>query len=341
MGGNALKNQITTRRYNREEFDKLSNEILGKSISVFPDAKIIPFYKNKESFGDLDIIVSIPPGFNYSFINHFIEKTFRPAGYSYNDKVYSFNVEELQVDLITVEPENYNTCLNYFSYNDLGNFVGRVAKGIFDLKYGHDGLTMPVRLENNNTLGYATVSKDTTAILSVLGFDPERFFAGFNELEEIFNYVIKSRYFKKDLFDLENLNHINRTRNRKRDSYMKFLEYIKVNNPPDREEVFSGMPGRIEMDYFIAYSGALEVRDELIKAELRRKEISNKFNGNLVMEWTGLKRKELNEVLKGYKFWRGMFSDFKSWEDFVENSPPEKIKENFMKFYQSTKEKND
>ena len=57
MGGKALKS-IQTIRINRCQFDSLSNKICEKLKEKFTLIGIPTFYRNKETFGDIDILVS-------------------------------------------------------------------------------------------------------------------------------------------------------------------------------------------------------------------------------------------------------------------------------------------
>mgnify|MGYP003660312987 CR=1 FL=1 len=57
MGGRALK-LVDTRRISRLEFDKISKEIMGILKLTFNKIGIPFFYKKKESFGDIDFVIS-------------------------------------------------------------------------------------------------------------------------------------------------------------------------------------------------------------------------------------------------------------------------------------------
>jgi hypothetical protein len=128
MGGLALKGENTkTRRYERAEFDVITIELLDILSKDFEKAMMPLFYNNKKSFGDADILVSTE-GFNKNMREYIIE-TFNPTEIYHNDNCYSFDYKELQVDLITTNAEDYESNWNYLSYNDLGNFIGRIAQG--------------------------------------------------------------------------------------------------------------------------------------------------------------------------------------------------------------------
>ena len=65
MGGNALKHTFT-RRFDRVEYMQVSSEALLRLLSSVDgnvtNAHIIPAYREKESFGDLDILYTTKDG---------------------------------------------------------------------------------------------------------------------------------------------------------------------------------------------------------------------------------------------------------------------------------------
>lgn len=241
MGGNAIK-QTFVRRYARVEFEALSTEVLEKLAAfagtVYSDFQIIPYYRNKPSFGDMDVILrsTVPKSeIDHSHIIDVIYALFGTLDVSVNDGVYSFPYKELQIDLVFTNPEDYESSIAYFSYNDLGNLLGRIAKSAFNVSYGHKGLHFKARETGSHLVQDITITKDTGEILKLLGLNHETFLKGFDELQEIYDYVVSSPFFRKSFFNLDSLNHINRVRNRKRASYMGFLLYIK--DLPDLPEI--------------------------------------------------------------------------------------------------------
>lgn len=308
MGGLALKT-AHTRRYERAEFDIISVELLNTLRQTFKRVAMPLFYKNKKSFGDADLIVSME-GFNGN-VRDYITNTFNPTEIFHNGNCYSFDYKELQVDLITLAPEHFDSNEMYLSYNDLGNFIGRIAQG-FGLKYGQEGLWYEHYYKGMN-IGRIQVSKDYREIFKFLGLSYERWEAGFDELEDIFNYIATSTYFNWNMFQLSKLNKINRERNLKRKSYMSFLEWMETN---------------IKNDEYWAQSHSFEYKDmslddksayvdEIAKAfpnsdimtEIRRLEyeeckslyIKAKFNGGDVMRKYGLEGKALGDAMSGFK----------------------------------------
>lgn len=125
MGGRALKNTVT-RRYDRAEFEVISQELIDILKETFDRVTMPLFYKNKETFGDADILVTSN---EFPQMREYIENTFKPNEIFHNGNCWSFDYKELQVDIITCGPEHFDSNAMYLSYNDLGNFIGRLAHG--------------------------------------------------------------------------------------------------------------------------------------------------------------------------------------------------------------------
>ena len=81
------------------------------------------------------------------------------------------------------------------------------------------------------------VTKDFDKALKFLGFDVERFKQGFNNMNEVFEFVASSTFFNKDAFLFENRNHKARARDKKRSNYLAALAYFK--NKKDRKKQLS------------------------------------------------------------------------------------------------------
>jgi len=327
MGGRALKN-TTTRRYDRKEFDVISIELMDMLKNDFKRVLMPLFYTNKESFGDADIIVSMED-FTQDMRKYIMDK-FHPNEIFHNGNCWSFDYKELQVDLITVSAEDFDTNAMYLSYNDLGNYIGKIAHG-FGLKYGQQGLTYDHYFKGSN-IGRVIISKDYDKIYEFLGLSYDRWKKGFNELEDIFKFISESPYFNWEYLQLENNNRINRERDAKRKSYMSFLEYID-NNCKDDDHCY-----QYEEDKSVYVKKVSEFFPECnIEIEIRRMEyeyckslyIKAKFNGGEVMRRYGLKDKELGDAIAGFKNVIGGVFQNESYEDYILNNTVEHIYSDF------------
>ncbi len=330
MGGKALKNTFT-RRYEKAEFFKLAEELVPKIRSIFvTEAEVIQAYKAKDTFGDMDILVLSEPGNPHlSDIRGLILEHFgteiSPIEIHHNGNCWSFAHQELQIDLILTPRENWIPSQVFFSFNDLGKFMGKIYHK-FGLKYGYDGLKMPYNFEGKK-VGTIQISKDMEKIFEFIGCPWKKFQDGFENLEEIFQYVINSSYFDYTAFQMENLNSINKNRNKRRKVYTEFLQYLKDHNitktndwAEDKSTYWK------EINTYFPEANLLENIKKLEKKENLRQELATKFNGNLVMEkFPKLQGPALGKAI-------GLFQNkFANFDEFITDHTSEEIMTEFEK----------
>lgn len=269
MGGNATKN-FGTERLPQEDYHKIIRLISNVLKSDFNKQSkngngevnfaFIPAYKEKTDFGDVDLLLTGDLKTDF-VINHILnnEEYFRINGIVNSGGINSLAIQVVledntltgpfQLDLIYQnQKEIFDFSLNYFSYNDMGNLIGRVAAA-YGLKFGHDGLHQRLYLnkegEFQNVYALKTqreenqqskdlfiksevlITRDFDKALKLLGYDPERFKLGFNTVNDIFEYATSTKLFQKNFFDLENRNHKSSRRDKKRIMYNEFIKYIE------------------------------------------------------------------------------------------------------------------
>lgn len=327
MGGLALKN-TPTRRYERAEFETVTNELTATLRKTFKRVEMPLFYRKKESFGDADYILSMD-GYDGN-MREYITETFSPNEIFHNGNCWTFDYHQLQVDLITVSGAHFDSNYNYLSYNDLGNYIGKIAHG-FGFKYGQEGLMYDHYFKGSN-IGRIIVSKNYDKIYEFLGLDYNRWKQGFDTLEEIFEFVSTSKYFNWEYLQLENNNRVNRERDVKRKSYMSFLDYIEEHVKDDNHRY------EYEKNKSVYVDKAAKFFPEAgIELEIRRLEYENckslyiksKFNGGDVMMRYGLKGKELGDAMTGFKTVIGNIFANESYEDYIINNSVEQIYSDF------------
>lgn len=294
MGGSALS--FETRRVKRDEYDMIVDTIKriikrsGIDVSQISD---IPFYREKESFGDIDfLIVSDEPN-----RRDWISRLFTPKEIYHNTNVYSFDYKDVQIDFIFTSLESYQPSIHYFSYNDLGNLIGRIAHKM-GLKYGHDGLWYTMR-DGDYVVADILLSRDVDKILPFLGYAPKKFHEGFDSLLEIFEYVVSSPYYNYEIFDLENRNYRARTRDRKRKTYTEFLKWAQEN--PKKDLYQWNKDKSVYLDNILDTFGVREIYEAHYVANEQRKRLKEVFNGNIVSSITGLTGKELGAFMTKFK----------------------------------------
>lgn len=295
MGGNALKN-CETRRYDADEYFELANEVGYRLTTLFADTPMmdIKAYRNKESFGDLDLVIvsdSLPSNWVAEVVNNFGPKEFVKNG-----NVLSFEFKEFQVDLITVPFSEYDTSLNYFAYNDLGNLLGRIAHSI-GLKLGHDGLSYNWRIDSYQFKN-EVISTNWEEICNVLGVSYERYCQGFDTLEDIFEFVVASPFFHSDIYLLENRNNYARTRDKKRKTYTEFLNWIEDYDHTEAQAVNKTTRDTLPKDvwlphHFTHINGFYETYNRVQAEWAEETKFKSRYNGDVVKKITGLDKQEL------------------------------------------------
>lgn len=302
MGGNALKT-VTTRRYEREEYEALCTEVQDKICNYGYWNFVIPAYKNKPSFGDMDILVDSQVDAHALITEAFSDHGAREI--VANGNVYSFDYKEFQIDLIKTSLEDVGTSLRYFAFNDLGNLLGRVAHKM-GFKLGHKGLSVIVK-DGDYVIDEFIISKTFNDILRFMGYDPEGY-GHFNDLIDIFKFTSSTPFFNKDIYLLDNRNNKSRVRDAKRPSYTAFLKWLEEQDDlpayqwPSVEErggrrLTEEMLDRAE-EFF---PGTKTKVNQLFERAALVKRSHAKWNGEVAMELSGLNGKELGQYMMNVK----------------------------------------
>jgi hypothetical protein len=327
MGGRALKS-TQTRRCSREEFDILSLDLKKLLKLRFNKVAIPMFYNNKPDFGDIDIVVSEDS--SNEDMRSYINSMFKPSEIFHNGNCWSFDYDSIQIDIIITPNEHYETTLFYMGGNDIGNFVGRIAQG-FGLKYGQQGLWYEHYFKGSN-IARIDISKNYEDIFKFLGLSYERYLEGFDELEDIFEYIATCKFFNWKMFQMDKLNKINRDRNLKRKSYMSFLEWMD-RNVADDEHLYQFDKTQDEYNKMIAEAfpyANLELEIRRVEYEYCKSlYVKSKFSGRTVMDTYGLEGKQLGEAMIGFKTFIENNSRKMSYDDFIIDNSIEDIHSTF------------
>ena len=333
MGGKALnKYGVFTERKNTEEFLRIGSELqerLGFDLGV--RTAIVTCYRTKADHGDLDLLVKMeeplnPFGFSWK---NYIEKALKPQAINSNGGVYSFDYQGFQVDIIPIPEAKWETALIYFSYDPLGNIMGKTYHK-FGLSYGWEGLFYKYRNPHGTNSENILLTNDARRIFEFGGYDYDRYLKGFDTLEEIFRFCIESKYFDAEMFQMENLKSLDKKRNRKRGSYHLFLNYIKDNGINTKYSFSEDKDWYLETINLCFPEAVLMVKlRELQLKDEKAKAIADKFNGELAMEWIpGLKGKELGLAIKNF---RDYLDD--TYETIVSATSQDELRQIFMDVY--------
>lgn len=304
MGGKAIKD---ARRVSAEEYNLLQAEILPLIAEIYPKHAVVEAYKTKPDFGDLDVVIQKPRLERAEFEVWLAKIGSKEV--AYNQDNISFEYKGFQVDLIAVPEDCFDTAVFYYAYNDLNNLAGRIAHK-FGAKFGWDGLTYQLRTESGHSADKIVLSKDPREIYTFLDLNYDRWLEGFETLEEIFWFIADSKYFNPVIFQYDNLNNTNRTRNQKRRTYQLFIEWLTKQTGASWCDFYQFSEDK--SPYLIRLHNAfpearlfyrlIDFADQAKRHEYR----ASKFNGHLIMEWTGLgprDGKQIGQLIAGFKQW--------------------------------------
>lgn len=329
MGGKAIKTAhgIETVRLLPSEYEAVSQSAMHACTTGI--RAVIPAYTTKESFGDADILYTGDLSLDPSW------PTVKNGGVT----SVGFPIESnryFQVDFIKTTPELFYFAIGYFSFNDLGNLIGRVAHRM-GLKFGHDGLWLVLR-EGDHVYADIRITNDYVAALRFLGYDKR---GQFHTMEDIFQYVTTSRYFSRDLFPLEHRNTKARMRDSKRPTYNAFLRWLDEH--PDIPDGASAIP---RPDAVHRPNASWEtvrqlctnfpgLSDKICVAQftwIANKDAKKIFNGQVVSNLTGLTGKELGQFIAAFKDHIG--HEFFSYWVFNSTNPENHIREFYVNHWQ-------
>ena len=312
MGGKAVN---FVRRYDAKEYHSLVAEFVPQLQELLnTKCVVLEAYVDKATFGDMDVLVLVPEGFDYTIWRQLVINKFQPIDIDINTNVMSIAHKELQIDLIFTQEKYWQSTYNFFKFNDLGNLIGKIAHR-FGCKYGQKGLVYVYRTEEDIVLGEFIISQDMSQILPFLGLDYQKWLTGFKTDIEIFDYIKSSRYFNVEDFKLHNLNAINRKRNSKRKMYNEFVTYCE--NLIENKAYFLFDKDKTSYWSYIdeKFQGFYVNLQTLQDLEKKRLDIKNKYNGKMLMErWPHLKAQTLGLFIKEFK---NSIEDFDTWLEFT------------------------
>ena len=313
MGGNLLTPiwGLPAKRLSRAQYEQLGALLVEKLEQFAPGRRFRVYrtFADKESFGDIDILCERVSGDNLDWLG-FLRGLSGVAPHV-NGNTISIPMEGFQCDFNFVGSGSYE-CAYCYMTAETGNFMGVIAQRM-GLTYGHRGLYLKIPLQSlapdlpANEYGEVFVSATPADIFDILGFDYERFERGFATFEDMARWVAASRYFQPGLFSFENLNSVNRTRNRKRPVYAQFVEWCVSQSPSN-----TPLPAKesVREKLIAERSRVADAVNVMSRRILKNAERRAKFNGHLVSEWLGVKGEALGAFIVDYKRSKGGFDTF-------------------------------
>jgi hypothetical protein len=318
MGGSALK--IPVSRFSRTQGKAILESLSPDLDRMFKHWVITKSVKEKSDFGDMDIICSEPK----LDLRQYIKDVLTPQEMVSNANVLSFEYSGIQVDLIVVPSEQFAWAYYYYSNNDLGNLIGRIARNL-GFKFGGQGFYYEFQRDSGNFSRDILISRDIRRVLSFLGFST--FKHNFDTFEDMYKYVLTSAVVDPTMFLLENRNFEGRHRDKKRKVYMNFLTWLqdRYDMPMLAKQTFNQQVHltRAKNNWLLFCADFRDSEDDFVVYQKRKE----KFNGKMVMEVTGLQGRELGAFIKDFK----NNINFPTWL----NDPKTEMTSHIRKFFEN------
>lgn len=333
MGGKALVSGSVRLPASRYRIVAASIKAGLRNATQGARIEVIPAYATKIDFGNLAILIASSSEYSPQALS----KHLGAVEVVHNGDVTSLGVVVaegvFQVDLIAIPPESFEFALRYFSYNDMGNVLGRIAHK-FGAKFGHLGLQFPLCDPSNNDrlIAELTITRDFATALTLLGYDANAYEVArnaeaFRTLPDIFAFAIASPFVNKSIFHLDNRNHAARVRDAKRPTYSAFLQWLETQDPETLPAYPWGFPGshqRIEQcQGFLerAFNASPAFKADYataLSSHHIKQLVYRQFNGDRVSALTGLTGKALGTHMR---LVRDSFPTQEEFEAFFSSAP--------------------
>lgn len=307
MGGNLFK----LGRLPREAYLVLEADLRVYLDQRFGDQYLIPrYYGDKPDFGDVDIVLS----------SEAIETTWEElkAGLmadlgvtqcTSTGAVFSTVWRDFQVDYFVKEQRYFRSTYNFLCYNDLGNLLGKIFRRM-NLKYGEKGLQYVFRRSDEGSYKRdLMVSQDMGRILGLLELDVADWEAGFEDLDQMYRWVVSSPWFSARPY--LDPSRTTRSRIKSRPTMTKFLTWLAENPQPEDRRTLEDRDDALPM-VCAAFPEAklMEVIAAEEALEARAADVRSKFSGKKVMAmFPELRGQELGEFIRTFK---DRFEDFEA-----------------------------
>jgi hypothetical protein len=297
-------------RMPRSEYLAIEADVRRCLDARLADGYRIPrYYGDKPDFGDMDVVVAARPDWDAvrdEILRDLGITQVKPVGH-----VYSTLYRGLQTDFFTVPARYLESAYNFMSFNDLGNFIGRICRR-FDLKYGDRGLSYVYRRASSHYKADLEVTRDLARICDFLGLDHAHWVAGFASLPEMFDWVIASPYFSvAPYLDAHERFGTLAQRAQERTTVARFVAYLRARGVTKRVD-FDARPAYLPM--VIAAFPDADLPAQIARErerEAREDALRAKFNGQLVMRLRpDLRGPALGEFIVRFK---RSIDDFEAW----------------------------
>lgn len=276
--------------------------------------KIVESYSEKESFGDISVILEDDATGDYRTT---LARALGSPGFREMRRTTAFMKEGVVVNVTLIAPQSFDYAVQFKAFNDMNGIISRIASKM-GLKHSVDGLKYFLN-DGGVVFAEITLTTDFEAALKFLGYDLARYRQGFKNLDEIFEFVVSTSFFNPDLYD-EKSSFICMVRQSRRKTFNAFLNWLKSPTGLALSErcmrAWFDYPDHKShwVEYFKLEFSHLDqeiaVQNEKYNRYLQSRQY---FNTHLVMNQTGLNGRRLATFVDEIKTHLGSQEAFADW----------------------------
>lgn len=326
MGGRAFPD-LYVPRMNHQVYEKVKQTALKILLKRFANATAIPEAPGKLDFGDVDFIIELSSTTPLPYQQVALDlgakkiKTNHPT-YSFAVPLENTDVKVqafAQVDIQVCLPGDLAWTMFLHGYGDLGSILGT-----FNYSYGftskNDGFYIRIREQEaqNWSASQVFLSKDPNSVMDFLRLDKHKFYSGFDDERQLFDWAVSSRLFSRRLVEKRKDNSETRSRMEKRPMFHRFMSQYLLSIPNVESDVNETRDAHTR--------AALEFFDKADEFNTRRAKVLIEnaedhawyiIKTTVLTPLANLETKRLNEVVRALK----RFVAFKSGEPYICDEP--------------------
>jgi hypothetical protein len=349
MSGKALEGKAEIQRLRGLfEWTDVSRQVKSALIddsrtkAIYNSLFLTTVLKNAESHGDVDFIIEEDILEASGITDETIAKVLNSTAHVRNGSVSSFEFKGHQIDFVRVP--NGTSLLNsrvlgHGGAGHLLRFIGRP----YSLRLLPEGLVY--RLEDRGSfVGNVNITADFDSVSVILGVSRASvsgdFRYGFKSLEDAYSFVSNSYLFTLSAFGLnENLEYVGKEELLEYEPFSNFITWLKreaiarKQSPSLTQWPVEPVAVQKQMlkKHLEQVSGFSNRQKQVFDRYRINRLISHKYNGNVVMDVTGLEAgPELSKFMEAYKLSFGNRSKF---EFFMMSSGSDTIQESIQVAY--------
>lgn len=300
---------------NKKGFLILLNDVKEKLKESDVDFFIPHYYREQSEFENLTVIIK-------GKINEdIIRKIFTHKKDNYKKKGSTTVVlyKKFKLIFINIIPKNFSFATDYYRWYDFSMLIGKIFEEMC-LTYTHYGLKYKRTVKiygKNKTVGEIFLTKNFKTILNFLDLDFKQLKNGFDNKQQLFDYIHNSKFFNPDYF------YVKTKKGKKNKLYSELLFYL-FKNDIKRSYLDLKKLGRdyinLYIDKFFPEKNFFNTLLELEKRENKIVENGYKFNERLVQNIIAIKDDELESFIEYFQKFISKSYYYDDFEKYIENN---------------------